>query len=292
MPKTFQVENILSKIVCELSACTFVKGIVLGGSRATGTTDEHSDIDIGIYYKKGQIDYTLLNEAARRLDDEGRENLICREGEWGPWVNCGGWLVTDGFHVDLILRDIDRVKDIVVNTNAGDFSANYQTGHPHAYLDVMYRGELASCKILYSGDDDFIYLQNSAREYPAALKSSLLHFFMFETGFSCALASKNMHTSDSYYFTGHIFRSVSALNQAIFALNEKWCLNEKKAVYRIDSFPCAPADYSDRVNELFHTLTTSPVRTISLLRELYDETLRLVQTSAGQQEDFLYAGNL
>ena len=217
-----QIESILSKIVKELCTCSFIKGIVLGGSRATGMDDDDSDIDIGIYYKNENLDYTLLNAIAKQLDDERRDNLICREGDWGQWVNCGGWLVVDGCHVDLIMRDIDKVKNIVEKTDGGDFSANYQTGHPHAYLDVMYRGELASCKILYSGDNDFTRLKNRAEKYPTALKHSLLKFFEFESEFSCMLAEKNMYNKDTYYFTGHIFRSVSALNQAIFALNEQW----------------------------------------------------------------------
>lgn len=274
-----QVEDILSKIVKELCPFTFIKGIVLGGSRATGTSTEYSDIDIGIYYKSGQIDYTVLNEAARVLDDDHRENLICREGEWGQWVNCGGWLVVDGYHVDFIMRDIDRVKDIIDKTDNGNFSAHYQTGHPHAYFDVMYRGELACCKILYSSDSELIQLKKCAEKYPTRLKTSLIQFFGFESEFSCMLAEKSLQNGDIYYLAGHIFRSVSALNQVIFSLNEKWCLNEKKAILRIDSFCHAPTNYSKRVNQLFGTLATSPKQTICLLKELCGETKDLCERS-------------
>lgn len=267
-----QIEKILSKIVNELSPHTFIKGIVLGGSRATGTSTERSDIDIGIYYEKEQVDYTLLNEAASHLDDAHRENLVCREGEWGQWVNCGGWLIIDGYHVDFIMRDIERVKNIVEKTDEGHFSSHYQTGHPHAYLDVMYRGELACCKVLFSNGNDLPALKNRAEKYPAPLKASLLQFFGFESEFSCMLAEKSLDSGDNYYFAGHVFRSVSALNQVIFALNEKWCLNEKKAIFRIDSFCHAPANYAERVNRLFSSLAASPEQTICLLKELCRET--------------------
>ena len=33
----------------------------MGGSRATGTATENSDIDIGIYYEKGKVDFEELN---------------------------------------------------------------------------------------------------------------------------------------------------------------------------------------------------------------------------------------
>lgn len=46
------VEKTIANIVGELKKHDFIKGIVLGGSRATGTATENSDIDIGIYYEK------------------------------------------------------------------------------------------------------------------------------------------------------------------------------------------------------------------------------------------------
>ena len=118
------IEAIVQTIAKELRACPFLKGVVLGGSRATGCATESSDIDVGLYYE-GTIDYGQLNAIAQRLDDAHRENLVCREGEWGNWVNCGGWLVINGVHVDWILRDCARVKRILASSEAGQFSAHY-----------------------------------------------------------------------------------------------------------------------------------------------------------------------
>ena len=47
-----KTEEICDRIVRTLAACPFIKGIVLGGSRATNTDEADSDIDIGIYYEK------------------------------------------------------------------------------------------------------------------------------------------------------------------------------------------------------------------------------------------------
>ena len=79
------VESILQAITAELRPLPFVRGVVLGGSRATQTASEHSDIDVGVYYDGFDLDQ--LNAIARRLDDSHRENLVCREGGWGNWVN-------------------------------------------------------------------------------------------------------------------------------------------------------------------------------------------------------------
>ena len=113
-----KVEVILEKVKKELSLSSFILGIVLGGSRASGTANGNSDIDIGIYYDK-DVDYNQLNLIAKKLDDNNRENLICHEGEWGEWVNFGGWLQIDGYQVDLIFRDIKRVENVIRKTDRG-----------------------------------------------------------------------------------------------------------------------------------------------------------------------------
>ena len=61
-------------------------------------------------------------------------NLVVPPGAWGDWINGGGWLVINGYHVDLILRDIKRVEQIIKDTEQGIVTANYQTGHPHGYM--------------------------------------------------------------------------------------------------------------------------------------------------------------
>ena len=264
-------EKILEKVADAFQTCPFIEAIVLGGSRATGTAAAQSDIDIGIYYRREGIDYERLNKIAAELDDAHRESLICKEGGWGCWVNCGGWLVINGCHVDLILRDWARVREIIRSTEAGAHSCHYQTGHPHAFLDVMYRGELASCRVLYAKGEEFLSAKRQAETYPSALKKSLTEFFLFEAGFSCSFAEKYAESGDPYYFTGHLFRSVSALNQVLFALNEKWLLNEKKAVLRIGGFPLRPAGYPERVAEIFSDAKASPSLSTQRLRALCSE---------------------
>lgn len=270
----------IQQIVDTLKACPFVAGIALGGSRATGTANEQSDVDIGIYYHHDQLDSETLSRLAQELDDQHRENLVCGEGGWGPWVNCGGWLVMDGVHVDLILRDVSRVQDVIARTERGEFTPHYQTGHPHAYLDVMYRGELASCRLLYAADPSLADLKARAETYPPSLQRALARFFLFEAGFSCELAEKNLPNGDLYYFTGHLFRAASALNQALFACNARWCLNEKKTIFRIDGFPLHPAGYARRMNRVFTLAGASPSESLAELQALRRETVNLCRPVA------------
>ena len=147
------VDNIIKSVAEKLSSLSYIEGIVLGGSRARGTHTEDSDIDIGIYYNSESFDINTINQFATKLDDEHRNNLVVPPGAWGDWINGGGWLVINGYHVDLILRDIKRVEQIMKDTEHGIVTANYQTGHPHGYISAMYRGELAISKILYAKNE-------------------------------------------------------------------------------------------------------------------------------------------
>ena len=172
------VDNVIQIVTEKLSSLPCIEGIVLGGSRARGTHTEDSDIDIGIYYNSESFDLTAINQIATELDDENRNDLVVPPGAWGDWVNGGGWLVINGYHVDLILRDIKRVEQIIKDTEQGIVTANYQTGHPHGYISAMYRGELAISKIQYAKNESLCELKNQAEIYPGALKKSLINFFM------------------------------------------------------------------------------------------------------------------
>lgn len=274
------MEQTLQKITAVLRDCPFILGVVLGGSHATGTATAQSDIDIGIYYDAAALDVNMLNRAAKQLDDSERENLVCREGEWGKWVNGGGWLTVDGRAVDLLLRDMQRVEECILQTGCGRVTSHYQTGHPHAYLNVMYRGELASCRVLYAKDAAFLSWKQEAERYPAPLREALISFFHFEAEFSCMLAAKSAASGDIYTVCGHLFRSISALNQVLFALNRTYCLNEKKAVWRAGSLPLSPARYRARVEQI---LTLSPTKcsaSVALLEGLCKETELLVDSQS------------
>lgn len=228
-----------------------IQAIVLGGSRARGTHSPESDIDIGIYYDKETLDLVSLNKAAKLVDDEHRDNLVVPPGEWGQWVNGGGWLVIGGYHVDFILRDAERVKNVISECQEGVISAHYQTGHPHAYMNVMYMGELAICKMLWDKQGNISALKRVAVKYSPKLKRAIIGFFGFEAGFSLMFAESNAEKNDVYYVNAHIVRAISALNQVLFAVNEEYCLNEKKAVGMIDHFNIHPLGYKDKVNSIF-----------------------------------------
>lgn len=273
------IKKILDEITIELKGIPGIVGIVLGGSRARGTNHQDSDIDIGIYYNESEgFKVSEIDKIATKLDDEHRINLVSSLGEWGPWVNAGGWLVIQGYRVDFIFRDVKRVSKVIDDCLNGKISSNYQTGHPHAYLNSMYMGEVAICKILDDPKNKITELKEKTIPYSENLRNAIIGWYMFEASFSLMFAKSNIDKDDISYVCGHCFRSISSLNQVLFALNNEYCINEKKAVKMIDAFKSKPQNYKKRIDELITLISFNESNTrkgVEILEELVNEVKAL-----------------
>lgn len=275
MPKP-AAPKFVARIVDRLRRVGGVVGVVLGGSRARGTNAPDSDWDVGVYYEDDEsLDLAALDDAARDLNDERKSGLAAPPGMWGPWVNGGAWLSVEGAHVDLILRDIRRVGNAVGDCLRGKVTGHYQTGHPHAYFNAMYAGELSIAAILSDPSGRISALKAKTIPYPEALRKAILCQFGFEMGFSLMFAKANAEKDDAYYVAAHIVRSLSCVNQALFAVNREYCVNEKKAVRMIDGFARKPAGYKRRVDSIVSLAGSDNTKACAELEALVGEVGRL-----------------
>jgi predicted nucleotidyltransferase len=250
-----QVPQFIHCVVERLQSIHGVSAIALGGSRARGNHTPKSDVDLGIYYKpENPLDLIALNHLASELDDNHRANLITPIGEWGKWINGGGWLRVEGVAVDFLYRDLAQVSGVIDDCHAGQITIDYQPGHPHGFVSSIYMGEVAIGLPLHDSDGVLDTFKAKTTPYPIQLQQATVNKFAWEISFSLFIAQKAVARSDVAYAAGCCFRSVTCMNQVLFALNEEYLLNEKGAVAIANGFALCPRNYQERVESVFALL--------------------------------------
>jgi predicted nucleotidyltransferase len=244
-----KTENILTQIIHSFNGVAGIDAIVLGGSHATGTANKDSDIDIGIYYDEASFDLTSFRQKAVSLDDEHRINIITDPGEWGPWINGGGWLKIDGIAVDILFRDTRKVITVIDDCIDGKISIDYQCGHPFGFVNSIYMGEVAYCKILSSNNSIISEQKKRLIEFPENYQKASIEKFLWECKFSEQCGRKAIGKGDILYAAGSLFRCAVSLLQVLYAINKMYMLNEKGSLRRLQSLKEAyiPKDFVNDV---------------------------------------------
>src|SRR5262249_59778365 len=112
-------EVLIGRLVRAFGGGPGIRAVVLGGSRARGEASVQSDYDIGLYFEPAEpIDVGRLAKAAVLLPGAASSSVTA-VGEWGPWINGGAWLTVDGRRVDLLYRDLARVRAVLEACRAG-----------------------------------------------------------------------------------------------------------------------------------------------------------------------------
>ena len=275
------MDDFLQPIVARLQTVPGLIALVLGGSRGRGKPTDTSDWDIGIYYEDEQtFDIAALNRIATELDDDHRLDLCTPIGGWGPWVTGGGWLRIQDKPVDLIYRDVRRVRRAVEDALAGEFTLNYQPGHPAGYPSTIYVGEVATCQPLWDASGMVAGFKSQLTPYPPALRDAILHRFAWEANFSLATCEKSARRGDLSYVGMCFSRAVFCMVQTLFALNQAWYLNEKGAVLLADQFKIAPSRFAERVNMAFAQLGNDTEAAIATLRDVDAEITAALEAQA------------
>lgn len=263
---------LLSRLVRALGGVPGIRAIVLGGSRARGEATAQSDYDIGLYYEADHpIDIGRLARAAMLLPGAASSSVTAI-GEWGPWINGGAWLTVEGKRVDLLYRELDKVRGVIEACQAGRIERTYQPGHPHAFVSAIYMGEVALCRVLWDPENILAGLKRRCEPYPPALGEALIRSFFWEARFALDNAAHGRGKDDPAYVAGCGFRAVACLCQTLFALNGIYLLNEKGAVRGVEKLPRRPADFATRVGQAIGAGAAG----LPMLTALVDETAGLL----------------
>jgi len=267
----------LQRLVSALAEVPGAEAIVLGGSRARGTTHGGSDYDIGLYYTDAApLDTAALLQAAKRLADDPGGTTVTSVGEWGPWIVGGAWLSVNGRKIDLLYRNVEAVARVIDASRAGSITMDYQAGHPHGFCSAIWAGEIALCRPLHDPRGAIAQLKARALPYPAPLREALLRRFQWEILFSIENAELAASRPDSTHIAGCVHRSLACIAQVLFALNERYLINEKGALEEAETFPVTLPELTDRVADIWQFVGDREFEdALALLRELREEMMAL-----------------
>lgn len=259
MPTEREIDQILNHVVARVSKIEGVQAIVLGGSRARGTADEHSDIDLGIYYDGVHpFSVAALGAAAKELDDRHGDNLVTSFGDWGLAVNGGGWLEIGGNHVDFLYREIGAVRDAIEDCIFGRLRSIYQLGHPLGFHIQIYAGEVHVCRPLFDSAGTVARLKSRVADYPETLRTAAVTKHIFDAEFEIAIAAKPAERGDVMYVAGCLFRAAGFMTFVLYALNRRFFLNEKGAFAESRRFAIKPVRFHETVAGVLGKVGATP----------------------------------
>jgi predicted nucleotidyltransferase len=266
----------LHKLAARLAEVPGVTGVLLGGSRARGTHTPDSDTDLGVYYRQ-PLDVAALNALAREVG--GPAARVTRPGEWGPWVDGGGWLTVEGAAVDWIYRETGRVERAWADAEQGRYEFHAQAGHPLGVPDFAYAGEVALGVVLADPAGELAALHRRTQVYPPALRDALVAG-LWEADFLVGVARKAVSRGDAAYVAGCLFRLVGVCVHALHGAAGRWLINEKGAVAAAAALPGAPQRLRDRVDAAFACVDGNPVHLTTALDAAEDLVLETADACA------------
>ncbi|HYN18196.1 MAG TPA: nucleotidyltransferase domain-containing protein [Actinomycetes bacterium] len=247
-----------SEVAARVGALEGVVAVALGGSLARGRADSHADVDLGVYYAPTRpFSVAELQVLATELDDRHAPEVVGL-GDWGPWINGGAWTRIQGTKLDLLYRDLRLVDRVLDDCAEGRTTSHYQPGHPHGFHSHSYAGEVHHNLALHDPDGALAERKARTSPYPPRLRQTILRRNAWEAEFAVATAVGAARRGDLAYVSGCLFRGVGCLVQVLFALNERWLVNEKGSVREAAGFPRTPPDLADRVAAVLGGLDPDP----------------------------------
>jgi len=235
-----------------------VVAVTLGGSLARGRADQRSDVDLGLYYDPARpFSVEGLRALATELDDRHTPEVVGL-GDWGPWINGGAWTRVRDTRVDLLYRDLRLVDRVLDDCLAGRTTCAYQPGHPHGFHSHSYAGEVHHGLALHDPAGALAARRARTSPYPPALRREVVRRCQWEADFAVRTAHGAAGRGDLAYVSGCLFRAVACLVQVLFALNERWLLNEKGAVREADGLALGPPGFAAEVAAVLGGLRPDP----------------------------------
>ena len=264
-------QAVLEKFVADLSTVPGIIAIVLGGSYARGTQHETSDLDLGLLYSEtNPFSIEEIRRVTSGLSVQGPPTVSDVYG-WGPWVNGGAWVHTEAGRVDLIYRNMEQLEKTIADARRGVVYQDYSQQATFGFYSVAYLEEVRIAVPLYDPHAHLSRLKKLVASYPPKLKHAIISGAFLGIDITYPTARTFADSEDIYNTVGCLARVAAYLVQALFALNERYFISDKKVMDAVATFPLRPLDFASRVER---TLSQPGTTAAQLRHSLYDfETL-------------------
>ena len=247
VPENKQV--LLRELVSELAHMPCLAAVVLGGSYASGTQREGSDMDVGLYYlAEAPFDIAGIKKVAQNIAVQ--PPTVTGFYEWGQWVNGGAWIQTKAGKVDFLYRNIHQVEQAIEHAIRGIVEHDYGQQPTHGFYSIIYLAETDICIPLYDPRQHIARLKQLVKTYPPKLKEKVVANALWSAEFTLAHASTFANYGDVYNTAGCLARISSNLTQALFALNERYFISDKRVMEVTANFAILPSGYIRQITEI------------------------------------------
>jgi predicted nucleotidyltransferase len=267
--------ELLKSILSDLEKVDGIMGLVLGGSYALGLATEDSDLDIGLYYSSSSpFSIHEIKLIAKKYADK-ETPVVTNFYEWGPWVNGGAWIKNKLSKIDFLYKNIEQITTTIENAHQGNWEVNYEQQPPFGFSSLIFLAETFYCVPLYERNNCIQNLKEKVSSYPDKLKQAVVQQSLWAAEFTIYQAIGFAEKEDIYNTYGCYTRAINKIILAIFALNERYPMGDKRALIIIDQLTLKPENLSKRIEEILHSNKANLKTRTQLIKNLHGETVSL-----------------
>lgn len=267
-------QQLLTRIANSLQQVEGVAAVVLGGSYAAGMASDQSDLDIGIYY---HADKPFKAEDISRVVAQYAVSPATVTGfyEWGPWVNGGAWMMTTAGKVDFLYRNVQQVQETIDKAQQGIWENHYEQQPPYGFSSVIYLAEVSICRPLYDPAGVLAAWKEIVSVYPPALKETIIRESLWSADFTLWQTAGFAEKQDVYNTVGCLARAVKNMMAALFAINERYPLGDKRVTAQLQGAAKLPAGLQEKMEAVLCVSKTTITENVERLKALHREVVLL-----------------
>jgi len=218
----------------------------VGGSRAKGSSDEHSDLDLYLF-AENLAGEEKIRAALSGVAELGRVEIGGDpETLWGRNID----FRVNGGLVEVTVRSVAHIERIIADCSAGRLVAEPMVWTPggffyhHAAL-----ADIASLRPLADPHGLIARWQERLATYPPALRKAVIarhlpraSFWLENPHYRSAIAR-----ADSPYTQSIVMNTIHDLMQVLYAVNERYYAGDKRLLSQAAALPVRPADLVEQV---------------------------------------------